>query len=543
MRHIELYDTTLRDGAQAEGVAFSLPDKLRFARYLDALSFDFLEGGYPASNEKDAEFFTEIRKSPLHRTQITAFGMTRRKNTRAAEDAGLAALVGSEAGTITLVGKSSRFQAEEVLLVSVEENLAMIDDSIRFLRAADRQVIFDAEHFFDGYRRDPAYSLTVLETAVAAGASHVVLCDTNGGSMPGEVRRIVRDVVDRCSEMGAGTTVGVHCHNDCGLAVANSLVAVEAGASHIQGTINGFGERCGNADLTTVAACLAIKLKDGNDRPLYEVLEADAVRKLTELSRFLYELLNKRAVRYQPFVGQSAFAHKGGMHVSGLARSSASYEHIDPSLVGNERRILISELSGRSNLVALAKKFQIAGDRVLMDRILAELATLERHGYQYEAAEGSFSLLVRKCDGSFRSHFDLFRYQVQTLSLNGEADTVANLWTRVDDRELFTAAEGDGPVHAMDVALRKALELLYPQLRSMSLVDYKVRVVNAEAATAAKVVVVIESHDDSDGEVWSTIGVHENIIEASRIALTDAVEYKLHKRTAMDTSSAPEKRK
>lgn len=532
MKHIELYDTTLRDGAQAEGVAFSLPDKRRFTRHLDALAFDYLEGGYPASNEKDAEFFAEVRQPEAtpKRTKVTAFGMTRRKQTTAAEDAGLAALVASGATTITLVGKSSRFQAEKILLVSTDENLAMIDDSIRFLRAAQRQVLFDAEHFFDGYKADPAYSMAVLETAIAAGASHVVLCDTNGGSMPEEIRWIVSEVVAR-----VGTCrVGVHCHNDCGLAVANSLVAVEAGATQIQGTINGFGERCGNADLTTVAACLAIKLKDPDGNPRYEVLGTGAVQRLTELSRFVYELLNKRVARYQPFVGTSAFAHKGGMHVSGLARESASYEHIDPSLVGNERRILISELSGRSNLVALAKKFQIASNRALMDRILVELTTLERHGYQYEAAEGSFALLVKKCDGTFRSHFDLFRYQVQTLSLNGEADTVANLWTRVDDRELFTAAEGDGPVHAMDVALRKALDIWYPQLRAMSLVDYKVRVVNAEAATAAKVVVVVESRDDTDGEVWSTIGVHENVIEASRIALTDAVEYKLHKTTTKE---------
>ena len=533
MRRIELYDTTLRDGSQAEGVAFSLLDKLRFARYLDTMAFDFLEGGYPGSNEKDAGFFAEVAMSPLSRTRVTAFGMTRRRGVRVEEDAGLAAIVASMAPVLTLVGKSSRFQAEKVILVPADENLAMINESVRFLRAAGRQVIFDAEHFFDGFKDDAAYSMTALDAAVASGASHLVLCDTNGGTMPEEIRRIVGAVVERFTQHGV--VVGIHCHNDCGLAVANSLVAVEAGAAHVQGTINGFGERCGNADLTTVAACLALKLRDERGEPLYEILdgtpgetEGSAVRRLTELSRFLYELLNKRSSRYQPFVGSSAFAHKGGMHVSGLARETASYEHIDPTLVGNERRILISELSGRSNLVALADKFRIAGDRELMDRILAELAAHERRGYQYEAAEASFALLVRRCDGSFTSHFELTRYQVQTLDQEGTVNTVANLWTRVADRELFTAAQGDGPIHAMDVALRSALELRFPELRSMSLVDYKVRVVNAEAATAARVVVVIESRDERSGELWSTIGVHENIIEASRIALTDAVEYRLH---------------
>ncbi len=527
MRRIELYDTTLRDGSQAEGVAFSLPDKFHVAERLDSLGFDFIEGGYPGSNEKDMGFFTEIAKHPLQTTRVTAFGMTRRRGVSVDDDTGLASLLASKAKTITLVGKSSRFQAEEVILVSGEENLAMIDESIRYLRQAERSVIFDAEHFFDGYKGDAAYSMSVLDVAVAAGASHVVLCDTNGGSMPEEIRSIVHDVVEHFAVQAPHVIVGVHCHNDCGLAVANSLVAVEAGASHIQGTINGFGERCGNADLTTVAACLAIKLKGVDGNPMYRVLGDGAVRRLTEVSRFLYELLNKRVARYQPFVGTSAFAHKGGMHVSGLARATTSYEHIDPSLVGNERRVLISELSGRSNLVALAKKFQIASNRELMDRILRELAAQERHGYQYEAAEGSFALLVKKCDGSFQSHFDLRRYQVQTLCLGGSVNTVANLWTVIDGNELFAAAEGDGPIHAMDEAMRKILDLRFPELRSMRLVDYKVRVVNSEAATAARVVVVIESRDDD--ETWSTIGVHENIIEASRIALQDSIEYKLHK--------------
>lgn len=523
MRRIEIYDTTLRDGAQAEGISFSLQDKLLLTQRLDGLHFDYVEGGYPASNPKDAEYFQRIPTLGLCNAAVSAFGMTRRKGRRPDEDEGLAALLQAGTKTITLVGKSSRFQAVEVLRTTVEENIEMIHESIAFLRDHDRDVLYDAEHFFDGWKENPEYTLGTLLAAVRAGARMVVLCDTNGGSMPEEIYEITEAVVSKVS-----APVGIHCHNDCAMAVANSLAAVDAGATQVQGTVNGFGERCGNADLIAVIANLSLKKKG------YQVLNGDGVQHLTELSRFVYETVNMNFPTRQPFVGRSAFAHKGGMHVSGLARTVASYEHIDPRLVGNERRILVSELSGRSNIMALAEKHKITHDTKLMDKILAKVVSKERAGYQFEAADASFDLLVKECAGTFKPHFDRLAYRVN-VEYRPSVDhgvelpltTEATVKIRIGDEIRFEVAEGDGPVNALDAALRKALNGSFPGLRKMQLVDYKVRVINSEAGTAAGVRVVIESQDHES--VWGTVGVSENIIEASWIALVDSYEYKLCK--------------
>jgi len=519
VRRIEIYDTTLRDGAQAEGISFSLPDKLLLTQRLDSLAFDYVEGGYPASNEKDCEYFKRVGQLGLTHSRVCAFGMTRRKGVPVADDAGMAALLAANTKWITIVGKASTFQAKEVLRTDLEENLAMIADSVGHVCQAGREVIFDAEHFFDGWKADPGYTLKAVRIAAEAGARLIVLCDTNGGSMPEVVAAGTRAAIEA---LPSTVPVGIHCHNDCGLAVANSLAAVDAGAIQVQGTINGFGERCGNADLIAIVANLSLK-KQG-----YEVLTPDAVGYLTELSRYVYEMVNMNFPSRQPFVGRSAFAHKGGMHVSGLARVTSSYEHIDPTRVGNERRILVSELSGRSNIVALTTKHHIQKDAKLMDRILAKVVSKEHAGYQFEGAQGSFDLLVKECAGTFRPHFERLSYRVNIeTETDGRITCEATVKIRVGDVVRHEVAEGDGPVNALDAAMRKALNGSFPCLREMHLVDYKVRVINSEAGTAAGVRVVIESRDK--GDVWATVGVSENIIEASWIALVDSYEYKLCK--------------
>lgn len=517
MRRIQVYDTTLRDGAQGEGISFSLHDKLLLTQRLDELGFDYIEGGYPASNEKDCQYFKEVRKLRLQRIGVVAFGMTRRRGVKVEEDAGLQTLLESQAQTITLVGKSSAFQVTEVLRCSLDENLAMITESIQFLRSHGREVIFDAEHFFDGWKLDPAYTLRTIQVAAEAGANLVVLCDTNGGTMPEEIAEITRTAL-----AGLTVPVGIHCHNDCDLAVANTLAAVDAGAVQVQGTINGLGERCGNADLISVLANLVFKKKG------YEVLDRRSLRYLTELSRYVYEMVNLNSRPNQPFVGRSAFAHKGGIHVSGVLRTPASYEHIDPDLVGNERRILVSELSGRSNILARSGKHNIRDDPKLMEKILAKVVSMEHAGYQFEVAEGSFDLLVKKCTGQFHPHFERISYHVNIeTDTDGKAVTEATIKIRIGDQIYHEVAEGDGPVNALDAAMRKALNGMFPTLKTMRLVDYKVRVINSEAGTAASVRVTIQSRDETDS--WGTIGVSENIVEASWIALVDSYEYKLWK--------------
>ena len=515
--HIELYDTTLRDGAQGEGVNFSLEDKVLIARRLDEMGFDFVEGGYPLSNPKDAEFFQRMAAEPLKHSKVCAFGMTRRRGVAAADDPGMKALRDSEAPVITIVGKTSDFHVKEVLRVSEQENIDMIAETVEYFVQLGRQVIYDAEHFFDGWKANPEYAAKTIQAAAAAGALRLVMCDTNGGTMPEEVARIASEAMTRVD-----TPLGIHTHNDCELAVANTLAAIDAGAIHAQGTINGLGERCGNADLVSIVGNLALK-KQG-----YDVLEKGELDHLTELSRYVYEIANMGYRINQPFVGSSAFAHKGGMHVHAVNRVAESYEHIAPESVGNERRVLVSELSGRSNIIAMTTKHDIAEDKELMDSILREVVDRENLGYQYESAGASFDLLVKRVAGTYTPHFELVKFHTSVESRGGQPLTEATVKLLVDDQVRHEVAEGDGPVNALDAALRKALNGLFPNLRGMHLVDYKVRVINSEAATAASVRVVIESRD-ADGEVWGTVGVDENVIQASWNALVDSIEYKLCK--------------
>ncbi len=521
MTRIELYDTTLRDGTQGEGVNFSLQDKLLITRKLDELGIDYVEGGYPLSNPKDEEYFVRVRDLPLRRAKVAAFGMTRRRGIGPEDDPGMKKLLASQAPVITIVGKSWDMHVDDVLRVSRDENLAMIRDSVAFCKAAGRRVFYDAEHYFDGFKHNPAYALETVRAAQEAGAEVIILCDTNGGSLPDEIGEIVA-----AARESLRVPLGIHCHNDCDVAVANTLAAVDRGATQVQGTINGVGERCGNADLCSVIANLAVKRRG------YELLDPDSLNKLTEVSRYVYETANMNFRGNQPFVGASAFAHKGGMHAHAIARTTASYEHIDPARVGNQRRILISELSGQSNILAKTAKHRIENDRELNARILQRVNELESEGWQFEAAEASFDLLVLKIMGAHRPRFERLSYHVSVETVTHDAtsttttsEATVKLW--VGDTIRHEVAEGDGPVNALDGALRKALTPYFPRLAEMQLVDFKVRVINSRAGTAARVRVVIESRDHDD--VWGTVGVSENIIEASWLALVDSVEYKLWK--------------
>ena len=516
MTRIQVYDTTLRDGSQGEGVNFSLLDKLNLTQRLDDLGIDVIEGGYPLSNPKDFEYFQQVRGLTLRHARIAAFGMTRRKGVTASEDTCIKALLDAQTPIVTLVGKTWDLHVREVLNTTLEENLRMIADSVACCTGQGREVFYDAEHFFDGYRHNPEYALQTLRTAQDAGASVIILCDTNGGTLPDEVAATVAAV--RKQLRGP---LGIHCHNDCDVAVANTLAAVAQGATQVQGTINGIGERCGNVDLVSVIANLALKRG-------YEVLTPQSLPRLTEVSRYVYETANMNFRPSQPFVGASAFAHKGGMHTHAIARNTASYEHIDPAAVGNERRVLVSELSGQSTILTKTTKYAITHDRPLMVKILNQVQDLENAGYEFEAAEASFDLLVQKAAGLYQPKFERLSYRVNIeTGADGQPVTEATVKVRVGDKVMHTVSEGDGPVNALDGALRKALLPIYPRLAEMHLSDYKVRVVNARAETAARVRVVIEWRDG--GDVWGTVGVSENIIEASWLALTDAVEYKLCK--------------
>ena len=515
MRRIEMYDTTLRDGTQGEGISFSLRDKLQIAEKLDELGFDYIEGGYPLSNPKDTEFFRRAADRDWRHAKVTAFGMTRRRGTAAEDDAGMLALRDSGAPVVTIVGKSWNLHVGEVLRVDEAENLAMIEDSVGFLKSEGRRVIYDAEHYFDGLRGDPEFTLRTIQAAGAAGADAIVLCDTNGGSLPewiGAGVRAARDATD--------VPIGIHCHNDCDVAVANSLTAVAAGAAQVQGTVNGIGERCGNADLVSIGANLALKAEG------YRVLRPGGIERLAELSRYVYELGNMNFRPTQPFVGSSAFAHKGGMHVHAVNRVTKSYEHVAPESVGNERRILVSELSGRSNILAKTPRHRLEKNPEILSRILERVQDLENEGYHFEAADASFDLLVRRVAGTYSPAFRRIHSRVSVVTAaTGETSTEATLKLEVGGRIEHVVAEGDGPVNALDTALRRALHPAYPVLARMHLVDYRVRVINSTEGTAARVRVVIDSADEDD--VWTTVGVSENIIEASWLALVDSVEYKL----------------
>jgi 2-isopropylmalate synthase len=519
-RKIEIYDTTLRDGTQGEGFNLSLQDKLMIAQRLDELGVDYVEGGFPLSNPKDAAFFKEVQAMKLQNAKISAFGMTRRRGIKAEDDPGMKSLLDAQTPVVTLVGKSSEFHVKTVLAVTPEENLQMIADSVRLMRQAGRQVVYDAEHFFDAFRANPQYAIATLLSAQEAGASVLTLCDTNGGAMPEQVAEAVAAVKKQTS-----ARIGIHTHNDAALAVANALAAVRAGASHAQGTINGVGERCGNMDLIPLIANLQLKYG-------FDCLRPGRLTKLTELSRFVYETANLNLVSGQPYVGSSAFAHKGGMHVHAVQKDASTYEHVSPELVGNTRKILISELSGASNIAAKAgKKFDIESDKVVLRRVLERVQDLENIGYQFEAAEASFELLLRKEIGRYHQFFQLDHYRVVVLKAeSNEPISEATVKLRVDGQMEHHVAEGDGPVNALDLALRKALKAHYGAVDQVHLTDYKVRVINSKDETAAQVRVIIECRRDrGDGtkEIFGTTGVSGNVIDASWQALVDAYEYHL----------------
>ncbi|MBN1508936.1 MAG: citramalate synthase [Sedimentisphaerales bacterium] len=517
MTKVALYDTTLRDGMQAEGVSFSLKDKLDIAGRLDDLGLDYIEGGYAASNPKEMQFFQEVARSRPTNSKIVAFGNTRRADCTVSDDVSLNTILACKTPAATVVGKTWDLHVKEVLRCSLDENLAICAESVAYLKSKGLETIFDAEHFFDGYRENPEYALKVLAAAANAGAHVLVLCDTNGGSLPDQIYDIVRKV---CETFGS-ITIGIHTHNDADCATANSLAAVRAGARHVQGTVNGLGERCGNADLCAVIPGLAFKMG-------VETLRPEKIRLLTETSRFVFEVANVLPVMNLPYVGESAFAHKAGLHVDALRKSKRTYEHLEPELVGNERRFLISELSGRSNILAELEKAKLTQDKKLAKRILERVQELENEGYQFEAANASFDLLIKRTLGTFKPSFELIKYHVEVEKRKaGEIVTEATVKLKVGDGIEHVVGEGDGPVNALDAALRKCLERFYPNVWEMHLIDYKVRVVNARAGTAARVRVVIESCDKHS--IWGTVGVSENIIEASWLALVDSVEYKLQK--------------
>lgn len=531
---IELYDTTLRDGTQGQNVSFSLQDKLLIAAKLDELGVDFIEGGYPLSNARDAAFFQDVRDLKLKHARVVAFGMTRRRGLKAAADQGMQALVAAGTEVVTLVGKSWDLHVKEVLGVTEQEHLDMIGESIDFCVRSGRQVVYDAEHFFDGYAANPGYALQTLKTAEQAGARWICLCDTNGGSMPERVAGFIDEIRPQLR-----AKLAIHTHNDCGLAVANTLTAIQHGATQAQGTINGIGERCGNGDLTTVAANLALKLN-------YEVLTPEGLKRLTEVSRYIYEIANLVPVDTQPYVGSAAFAHKGGMHVHAVRQVAASYEHTNPKLVGNSRRVLISELSGASGVAAkIGRKLDIEHDKALQRKLLKRMQEKEDQGYVYESAEASFELLCRKELGLYHSFWNLDYWRTVATRHAGGGDgpnTEAIVKLSVDEQREHHVSDGHGPVDAMAMALIRALKGHYPGVEHIRLIDYKVRVINPRAATAARVRVTIEFLDDETHEIFATVGVSENIIEASWMALVDGVEYKLLNDEERRTAKSPRRK-
>jgi len=516
-RKITTYDTTLRDGAQGEGIAFSAAGKVRLVKRLDEFGIDYIEGGYPGSNQKDMEFFRQVRRQTLSHARLVAFGSTRRARTHVKKDPFVASLIESKASSVTVFGKTWRLHVRDVLRTSMTENLAMIADTISFLKDHNREVFFDAEHFFDGYKDDPSFAVAAIEKAVSAGADCVVLCDTNGGSLPGEIGEATAAAVSSVS-----VPVGIHAHNDAGLGVANTLAAVQAGAVQVQGTMNGYGERCGNANLCTVIANLELKLG-------FSCVKHGRIKTLRDVSLYVDNLVNLRHDSRQPYVGQSAFSHKGGPHVNAVKKNPCTFEHVAPETVGNERRILVSELSGGSNV--LLKAVELGFGRKTSTRgageILSALKQMESKGYAFEAADASFRILIQKALKEHKSFFELegFRVVVEKRGKDEPCMSEATVKVKVNDKAEHTVAEGDGPVNALDGALRKALTRFYPEIAKVFLTDFRVRILDPEEATAATTRVLIESGDGQ--ETWGTVGVSENIIEASWEALVDSVEYKL----------------
>jgi len=519
MKDVLLYDTTLRDGCQAEDVSFTLEDKLRIAEKLDDLGIDYIEGGYPGSNDRDADFFKQVEKLKLKSAKIVAFGTTAKFGIKPSQDANLKALLSAETPAVTLVGKTWDLHVRDDLRISQKANIEVIADSIAFMKKRVEEVVFDAEHFFDGFRANPDYALECLKAAQEGGADWIVLCETNGGRLPGEIRDALAHV-----NRFIKTPLGIHCHNDGELAVANTLAGVELGVTQVQGTINGFGERCGNVNLISVIANLQLKIGK-------KCVTAAQLKKLREVSQLFYELANIQPNKRQAFVGDSAFAHKGGLHVSGVLKNRETYEHIDPELVGNRQRVLVSDLSGRSNVVYKGKEYGIdlndAGDAV--KEILRRTKELEGRGYEFQAAEASFELLIQEALGKKKKNFNLVGFRVIDEKRNeGEAPiSEATIMVQVDGVMEHAAAMGNGPVNALDQALRRALTKFYPSLKQVELLDYKVRVLTSGEGTGAMVRVLIESGDGKDR--WGTVGVSHNVIEASWQALVDSIDYKLYK--------------
>ena len=524
-RKIVVYDTTLRDGAQGPDVSFSAGDKERIARMLDDLGFDFVEAGFPGSNPKDEEVFARLAAHPLHRSKLAAFGATRRAGGRCEDDANLQSLVASSAPVWTLVGKSDTWQVATVLQTTNNENLAMVEESVAYGAGLGREMIFDAEHFFDGFARDAEYALEVCVAAGRSGASWVVLCDTNGGSQPADIRRGVEEVRAALYSAGLATRVGIHTHNDCELAVANSLEGVMAGAEMVQGTINGYGERCGNANLVSVVSNLVLKLD-------VDALPEGAVRRFSDLSRTVAEIANLALPSQQPFVGLGAFAHKGGQHVAAVLRHKDAYQHIDPALVGNDSRVLVSELSGRGNVLAKAREFGLDLDRDDPQTrwLVQHLKELEHRGYAYEAADASFEMLLRRLQPGYEAPWTLADFTTQVRQNGASVHAEATVRVDVAGETYHTAASGNGPVNALDAALRKALSPQFPALDGVSLHDYKVRILDGDAGTAATTRVLIESGRGTDR--WTTVGCSANIIEASMLALLDSLEYAIGRAAA-----------
>ena len=519
MKDVLLYDTTLRDGCQAEDISLTLEDKLRMAAKLDDMGIDYIEGGYPGSNPRDADFFKQVKTLKLKNAKVASFGTTRKFGAKPSQDINLKALLGADAPAVTLVGKTWDLHVRDDLRISQKANLEIIADSIAFMKKRVDEVIFDAEHFFDGFRANPDYALECLKAAQDGGADWIVLCETNGGRLPVDIRDALAQV-NRVIK----TPLGIHCHNDGELAVANTLAAVEMGATQVQGTINGFGERCGNVNLISVIANLQLKMGK-------KCMSAAQLKKLREVSQLFYELANLQPNKRQAYVGDSAFAHKGGLHVSGVLKNRETYEHIDPELVGNRQRVLVSDLSGRSNVVYKGKEYGIdlkdAGDAV--KNILRRTKELEGQGYEFQAAEASFELLIQEALGKKKKNFNLVGFRViDEKRKEGEAPiSEATIMVQVDGVMEHAAAMGNGPVNALDQALRRALTKFYPSLKQVELLDYKVRVLSTGEGTGAVVRVLIESGDGKGR--WGTVGVSHNVIEASWQAMVDSIDYKLYK--------------
>ncbi|OGC32336.1 citramalate synthase [candidate division WOR-1 bacterium RIFOXYB2_FULL_48_7] len=515
---LKLFDTTLRDGAQTEGISFSVEDKIKIVKLLDDFGIHYIEGGWPGSNPKDVEFFNRMRSVQLKNAKLVAFSSTRRPGIAVSEDKNILTLLAAGTPVVSIFGKSWDFHVTDALKISLDENLAMIRETIAYAKQHGKEVVFDAEHFFDGYRANPAYALRCLQVAEEAGADVLCLCDTNGGSLAFQVQDVLKDIAGKFKP-----PLGIHAHNDSECAVSVSGMAVKCGCTHVQGTINGYGERCGNANLCSIIPIIQLKLK-------IDCVTQDKLRELTELSRHVAEIANLPQSAHQPFVGRSAFAHKGGIHVSAIMKHPGTYEHVDPVMVGNVRRVTVSELSGISNLVYKAKDYGVDLEKSSPETkaLIGQLKRLELEGYQFEEGEASFELLLKRTMGLYKPFFELDKYSIEIIQKTAENFVVkAKMKIKVGQKKYESKAVGDGPINALDAALRKVLEKQYPQIKAVKLTDYKVRVLDSKAGTAARVRVIIESCDDDT--CWGTVGVSTNVVEASYLALVDSLEYKLLK--------------